>query len=94
MLAIGAVASDEKPYFGGEIYSKETFKYGRFSATVRPSKVNGTVTSFYLYSHHNDGHDHYKNNEDWLFDEWNSISYVPFKDNDDNYVTKMSKDMN
>ena len=27
-----------KPYSSAEIMSKETFKYGRFSAAVRPSK--------------------------------------------------------
>ena len=36
MLAIGALAND-KPYAGGEISTKETFKYGRFTAYMKPS---------------------------------------------------------
>ena len=38
LLAIGAYASnEEKPNAGGELYSKATFKYGRFVASMKAS---------------------------------------------------------
>jgi len=80
MLAVGAVASAQKPYIGGEIHSKETFKYGRFSATVRNSKAKGTGSSFYLYSLHNDENNHYYANNRSIWDEWIGIHYFPGDD--------------
>ena len=38
LLAIGAYASnEEKPNAGGELYSKGTYKYGRFVASMKSS---------------------------------------------------------
>ena len=57
-----------KPYSSAEIMSKETFKYGRFSAAVRPSKQYGTWTSFYLLGEENPS-------KGEMRDEWYGIHY-------------------
>lgn len=36
-------------YYGAELYSKETFKYGRFEAKMKMACVSGTVSSMFLY---------------------------------------------
>jgi hypothetical protein len=72
MLAIGALANRGKPYSGGIISSNEVFKYGRFSAAVKPSKYAGTWTSFYLM-----GQEFSEKVEIW--DQWNGIHYIPIQ---------------
>ena len=74
MLAIGALANRGKPYSSGTISSNEVFKYGRFSAAVKPSKFAGTWTSFYLM-----GQEFSEKVEIW--DQWNAIHYRPINEN-------------
>ena len=41
--------SNIKPYCGGEIYSYDTFTYGRIEARMRPSAVSGLVGSLFTF---------------------------------------------
>ena len=83
MLAIGALAG--KPYSSGTISTKDVFKYGKFSAAVKPSKFDGTWTSFYLM-----GQEFSDKVEIW--DQWTAIHYVPMMD--DPFLTKGSSLVN
>merc|ERR1711899_263302 len=50
LLAIGAYASnEEKPNAAGELYSKATYKYGRFVASMKASRAMGSASAFALY---------------------------------------------
>jgi beta-glucanase (GH16 family) len=73
MLAIGAFAWQSKPYSSGEVMSKETFKYGRFGAAVKPSKQLGSWTSFYLMGEEN-------SSKVEIWNEWSAIHYLPISD--------------
>ncbi len=44
----GAKNEDFK-YYGAEIYSKETFKYGRFEAKMKMAYAPGCISSMFLY---------------------------------------------
>jgi len=81
MLALGALAYDT-PYLGGELHSKETFKYGKFVTYMKSSEAKGTGSSFYLYAIPEQ-----VNHEIW--EEWNSINVIP--SHEPPVVTKMSQ---
>ena len=49
MLVLGAYANTAKPFFGGEVHSLNSFKYGRFVASMKSSDMKGAVSNFYLY---------------------------------------------
>ena len=46
-LALAAVAQAQ--YMSGEIKTRETFKYGRFSTQMKAAANPGTVTAFFTY---------------------------------------------
>ena len=72
LLAIGAYASnEEKPNAGGELYSKATYKYGRFVASMKASQALGTATAFALYDNES-----FTNDPD-VFSNWNAMAIVP-----------------
>merc|ERR1712088_949957 len=51
LLAIGAYASEhEKLTSAGVFYTKETYKYGRFVASMKASNAMGTGSAFFLYN--------------------------------------------
>ena len=41
-------------YYGAELYSKETFKYGRFEARMKMAYAPGCVSSMFLYYNNSD----------------------------------------
>jgi len=53
LLAIGASANIT-PFNGGELHSKDTFKYGRFVTSMKSSSAKGTGSFFYLYGLHDE----------------------------------------
>ena len=64
VLAIAAVATmaENKAYSGAELYTNETWMYGKFEARMMMAAGSGTVSSMFLY--HNDS---YKGgNEPWV----------------------------
>ena len=64
--------------------SKETFKYGRFLAAVKPSKQLGSWTAFYLMGEEN-------SSKGEIWDEWSAIHYKPLNENGDvPFLTKGS----
>jgi beta-glucanase (GH16 family) len=79
MLAIGAYAS---PFTAGELHSLKTFKYGKFVASMKPTMLHGTGSSFYLY-----GLD--DKEEQNVFNEWNSMIIVP-SHGDEQLVSRMN----
>merc|ERR1712228_412943 len=77
LLTIGAYASsEEKPNAGGELYSKGTYKYGRFVASMKASSALGSASAFALYDLES-----FVNDQD-VFSDWNP--YMDFT-LDDNY---------
>lgn len=40
----------EVPYYGGELRSQKWYHYGFYSAKMKPSAVEGTCTSFFVYT--------------------------------------------
>ena len=56
------VAAAQAQYISGEIKTKETFKYGRFSTQMKAAANPGTVTSFFAYME-GSGHNPAKWNE-------------------------------
>ena len=38
------------PYGGGELYSQESFLYGRFEVRMKSAEGGGIVSSFFLYN--------------------------------------------
>merc|ERR1712241_836007 len=72
LLAIGAYASnEEKPTAAGVFYTKDTYKYGRFIASMKASRALGTGSAFFLYNLE-DFHD-----DQDVFENWNSMAIVP-----------------
>jgi len=72
LLAIGAYASnEEKPNAGGELYSKATYKYGRFVASMKASRAMGSASAFALYDLED-----FADDQD-VFDNWNAMAAVP-----------------
>ena len=72
LLAIGAYASsEEKPIAAGQFHLQDTYKYGRFVASMKASHAMGTGSAFYLYNHEDFDHD-----ED-VFDNWNAMLVAP-----------------
>jgi len=72
LLAIGAYASnEEKPNAAGELYSKATYKYGRFVASMKASQALGTASAFALYDLES-----FADDQD-VFDNWNAMATVP-----------------
>jgi len=70
LLAIGAYASDEeKPTAAGVMYTKDTYKYGRFIANMKASNALGTGSAFFLYR--------FESFPYAVFEEWNSMAIVP-----------------
>ena len=56
VLAIAAVATmaQDKAYSGAELYTNETWMYGKFEARMQMAAGSGTVSSMFLY--HNDSY--------------------------------------
>merc|ERR1712218_468079 len=72
LLAIGAYASnEEKPNAGGELYSKGTYKYGRFVASMKASQALGSASAFALYDLES-----FADDQD-VFENWNAMATVP-----------------
>lgn len=44
------ISKSSDKLLGGELKSKDTFKYGFFSTKMKPMKVDGTATSFFTYT--------------------------------------------
>jgi endo-1,3-1,4-beta-glycanase ExoK len=51
MLAIGlcSFGAAAKPYKAAEIYSKQTYKYGRYEMRMRVAKGSGVLSTFFTY---------------------------------------------
>ena len=64
VLAIAAVATmaQDKAYSGAELYTNETWMYGKFEARMQMAAGSGTVSSMFLY--HNDSY--LGGNEPWV----------------------------
>ncbi len=62
VLAIAAVATMAKDYSGAELYTNETWMYGKFEARMQMAAGSGTVSSMFLY--HNDSY--LGGNEPWV----------------------------
>merc|ERR1712051_334736 len=72
LLAIGAYASEhEKLTSAGVFYTKDTYKYGRFVASMKASNAIGTGSAFFLYNLE----DFYDDQD--VFENWNSMAIVP-----------------
>merc|ERR1712038_2137809 len=72
LLAIGAYASnEEKPNAAGELYSKATYKYGRFVASMKASQALGSASAFALYDLES-----FADDQD-VFNNWNAMAIVP-----------------
>lgn len=59
VLALAAVATmaqtiDDRDYTGAELYTKQTWMYGKFEARMKMAAGSGTVSSMFLY--HNDSY--------------------------------------
>ncbi len=50
-------------YYGAELYSKETFKYGRFEAKMKMACAPGCISSMFLYYNNSDKGGTYQWNE-------------------------------
>ena len=61
-IALAAGALMAKDYSGAELYSKETWMYGKFEARMQMAAGSGTVSSMFLY--HNDSY--LGGNEPWV----------------------------
>ena len=62
VLAIAAVATMAKDYSGAELYTNDTWMYGKFEARMQMAAGSGTVSSMFLY--HNDSY--LGGNEPWV----------------------------
>ena len=60
LLAVAAVSA--KDYSGAELYTSETWMYGKFEARMKMAAGSGTVSSMFLY--HNDSY--LGGNEPWV----------------------------
>jgi beta-glucanase (GH16 family) len=49
MSLISSVFAQDKPYSGAELYSNNTFMYGRYEARMYMAAGNGLVSSMFLY---------------------------------------------
>lgn len=49
VLLMAASAAQSKDYYGGELYSNEVYKYGRFDVRMLVQSGSGTISSFFLY---------------------------------------------
>jgi len=92
LLAIGAYASnEEKPNAAGELYSKGTYKYGRFVASIKASQALGTATAFALYDLES-----FTNDQD-VFSNWNAMAIVPSLEHSDEetsaFYSRMNKEL-
>merc|ERR1711953_651196 len=92
LLAIGAYASsEEKPNAAGELYSKGTYKYGRFVASIKASQALGTATAFGLYDLES-----FTNDQD-VFSNWNAMAIVPSLEHSDEetsaFYSRMNKEL-
>ncbi|MCQ2103537.1 MAG: family 16 glycosylhydrolase [Fibrobacter sp.] len=54
IMAMAAAAVCAKDYSGAELYTTDTWQYGRFEARMRMAVGSGTVSSMFLY--HNDSY--------------------------------------
>lgn len=54
LLAVSAMADNDRNYSGAELYTNETFNYGKFEARMKMAAGSGTVSSMFLY--HNDSY--------------------------------------
>lgn len=61
-IALAAGALMAKDYKGGELYTNETWMYGKFEARMQMAAGSGTVSSMFLY--HNDSY--LGGNEPWV----------------------------
>ena len=61
-IALAAGALMAKDYQGGELYTNETWMYGKFEARMQMAAGSGTVSSMFLY--HNDSY--LGGNEPWV----------------------------
>ena len=51
LLVLKAAATQGgAPYGGGELYTKESFLYGRFEVRMKSAEGSGIVSSFFLYN--------------------------------------------
>lgn len=48
ILGVSA-ATQAKPYKGGEIFSQQTYKYGRYEIRMRVAKGSGVLSTFFTY---------------------------------------------
>ncbi len=55
----------DKPYWSGDVYSKEEYKYGRFICRMKPNSPSGVITSFFLI--------HIDFDANWNPTEWREI---------------------
>jgi len=89
LLAIGAYANvHEKLTSAGVFYTKDTYKYGRFVASMKASNAMGTGSAFFLYNLE----DFYDDQD--VFENWNSMAIVPSLEQSEGgstLYTKMSK---
>jgi endo-1,3-1,4-beta-glycanase ExoK len=49
VLLVATAAAQSKDYYGGELYSKATVKYGRYDVRMLVNSGSGTISSFFLY---------------------------------------------
>ena len=49
VLAIKSILGEAR-YGGGEVYTKESFLYGRFEVRMKSAEGGGIVSSFFLYN--------------------------------------------
>lgn len=49
LLGFTSVAVQAKPYKAAEIYSKQTYKYGRYEMRMRVAKGSGVLSTFFTY---------------------------------------------
>lgn len=48
-LAAGALMAGNKEYKGGELFTQQEYKYGKFEARMKMAAASGTVSSMFLY---------------------------------------------
>jgi len=48
-IIFACATASAKPYKGGELYTKQTFKYGKFEARILMPAGSGVVSSMFLY---------------------------------------------
>ncbi len=67
MSLISSVFAQDKPYSGAELYSNNTFMYGRYEARMYMAAGNGLVSSMFLY---------YNGPSDFLIDSISEIILI------------------